>query len=124
MTDNDYTQLWQQVKDYIKLQVDYSKLTVAEKLTILLSRIILIVVALLLGASILLLLSAALVVALTGIVGETWVACLIVAAIYLLLLLIVFALKSHLITNPMARFISKLLINPTIDNNNNQTPEA
>ena len=107
MIDNEYKQLWQQVKNHISLQLQYSKLTLAEKLTLLASRLIL---------------SGALIVALAAVVGETWIACLIVAAIYLVLLLLVFAYRHSLIIDPVTRFITKLLLGNIDDNNTTQSP--
>lgn len=121
MIDNEYKQLWQQVKNHISLQLQYSKLTLAEKLTLLASRLILVMIAIMLGASVMLILSGALIVALAPGVGETWIACLIVAAIYLVLLLLVFAYRHSLIIDPVTRFITKLLLGND-DNNATQSP--
>ena len=121
MIDNEYKQLWQQVKNHISLQLQYSKLTLAEKLTLLASRLILVMVAIMLGASVMLILSGALIVALAAVVEETWIACLIVAAIYLVLLLLVFAYRHSLIIDPVTRFITKLLLGND-DNNATQSP--
>ena len=121
MIDNEYKQLWQQVKNHISLQLQYSKLTLAEKLTLLASRLILVMIAIMLGASVMLILSGALIVALAPVVGETWIACLIVAAIYLVLLLLVFAYRHSLIIDPVTRFITKLLLGND-DNNATQSP--
>lgn len=122
MIDNEYKQLWQQVKNHISLQLQYSKLTLAEKLTLLASRLILVMIAIMLGASVMLILSGALIVALAPGVGETWIACLIVAAIYLVLLLLVFAYRRSLIIDPVTRFITKLLLGNIDDNNTTQSP--
>ncbi|MDD6474031.1 MAG: phage holin family protein [Sodaliphilus pleomorphus] len=122
MIDNEYKQLWQQVKNHISLQLQYSKLTLAEKLTLLASRLILVMIAIMLGASVMLILSGALIVALAPGVGETWIACLIVAAIYLVLLLLVFAYRHSLIIDPVTRFITKLLLGNIDDNNTTQSP--
>ena len=78
-------------------------------------------VAIMLGASVMLILSGALIVALAAVVGETWIACLIVAAIYLVLLLLVFAYRHSLIIDPVTRFITKLLLGND-DNNATQSP--
>lgn len=116
MIDNEYKQLWQQVKNYISLQLQYSKLTLAEKLTLLASRLILVMIAIMLGSSVLLILSGALIVALAAVVGETWIACLIVAAIYFVLLLLILACRQRLIIDPVTRFITKLLLGNDGDN--------
>lgn len=121
MIDNEYKQLWQQVKNHISLQLQYSKLTLAEKLTLLASRLILVMIAIMLGASVMLILSGALIVALAAGVGGAWIACLIVAAIYLVLLLLVFAYRQSLIIDPVTRFITKLLLGND-DNNATQSP--
>lgn len=108
MEDLDYKKLWLQAKNYISLQYDYSKLTLAEKLSILLSRTIITAVCILVGACILYQLSAALVVAISISTGNEIAAYLIVSVLLVVLLLIMFAFRTQLIINPVSRFITKL----------------
>ena len=108
MSELDYKQLWEQGKSYFKLQYDYSKLSVAEKLSILLSRVALVAVILLVCTCILFQLSGALVDALTYATGSAWIANLIVAGILLVLILVAIAFRMQLVVNPITRFITKL----------------
>lgn len=112
MNEIDYKQLWGQVQRYVKLQIDYSLLTLTEKLTLLLSRCVLVLVALLVGTIILFHLSGALVAALVTATGVEWLAYLIVAAILAVCLIVVWANKKRWIVNPVARWLSKLLAKP------------
>ena len=53
MIENKYTDLWEELKKFFSLQVDYVKLTAVEKLVVLLSAIALVAVLLILGACVL-----------------------------------------------------------------------
>ena len=112
MAEIDYKQLWLQTKTYLSNKLDYSKLTVAEKLSILLSRIVIVAVIMLFSVCILLHLSGALVDALTKTFDSSVYAYLIVAAIFLVVLLFVIIFKNQLIINPVTRFVTKLFIKP------------
>lgn len=120
MTDLDYRMLWEQGKSYLKLRYDYSKLSVAEKLSILLSRVALVTVILLVCICILFQLSGALVNALALAMGSQWIANLIVAGTLLLLILVVVALRTQLIVNPITRFVTKLFYSS--DDSSSQQP--
>ncbi len=116
MEELDYKQLWQQCKRYLAAQYDYSKFTLAEKLAMLLSRVALVAVLLFIGFSGLMLLSAALVVGLSGVLDNTWAACLVVVAVLLVLAIVVIACRNSLIVNPVTRFITRLFLAPEQDN--------
>lgn len=106
--DLDYKKLWTQLKRLVSLQYDYTKLTLAEKLTILLSRMVMVAIGLLIGTCVLYQLAAVLVIVLSHSTGNAVVAYLIVVAMLLVLLLLVGVFKTQLIVNPVSRFISKL----------------
>lgn len=101
--------IFQEVKDSIKLHIDYARLTGAEKLTSLLSVCVIGLVCLILVSIVVFLVSLALVVLLsksTGVFG----ACMIMAGIYAMILVLVIVLRKQIILNPLARFISTLFL--------------
>ena len=110
MTDNKYTELWDEVKKYLTLQIDYAKLTAVEKLVVLLSAIALATVLMILGACVLFYLSFAIVYMLVDVIGCVWGAYLIVIGMFVVLAIVVFALRKQLILDPVAKFLTKLFL--------------
>lgn len=108
----NYKELIDELKKYLTLQVDYSKLTVVEKMAVLFSAASVAIIVCLLAICILFYLSMALVQYLSDVMGCSWGANLIVAALYVLLLLAVIAFKKQLIVDPVAKFLSKLFLKP------------
>ncbi|MDO4511016.1 MAG: hypothetical protein Q4B68_04255 [Bacteroidales bacterium] len=118
MAEVDYKNIFNQVKTYVGHKYDYTKLTVAEKLSVLLARVVLVAIAFLMGFSVLLLLSGALVNVLGGALGNSALAFAIVAAIWAVACLLVFVFKNALIVNPVTRFVTKLMFNPEDSSDN------
>ena len=110
MADNKYEELWAELKKYLTLQIDYAKLTTVEKLVVLLSAIAMVAVMLILGACVLFYLSFAVVFMLSDAIGSTWGAYLIVSGIFLVLMLVVYALRQKLILDPVSRFLTRLFL--------------
>ena len=106
MAENKYEELWAELKKYLTLQIDYAKLTTVEKLVVLLSAIAMVAVMLILGACVLFYLSFAVVFMLSDAIGSTWGAYLIVSGIFLVLMLVVYALRQKLILDPVSRFLT------------------
>lgn len=99
-----------QGRDWVKLEVEYAKLTVADKFTVLLSAMIIGAICLLMGMVVLILLSLSL-VELFKMMMVPALAYLAVSGIICLLILILYLLRNPLLLNPIARFITRLLIN-------------
>lgn len=99
-----------QGRDWVKLEVEYAKLTVAEKFTVLLSAMIIGAICLLMGMVVLILLSLSL-VELFKMMMVPALAYIAVSGIICLLILILYLLRNPLLLNPIARFITRLLIN-------------
>lgn len=99
-----------QGRDWVKLEVEYAKLTVAEKFTVLLSAMIIGAICLLMGMVVLILLSLSL-VELFKMMMVPALAYLVVSGIICLLILVLYLLRNPLLLNPIARFITRLLIN-------------
>lgn len=120
MADVDYKSLLSQAKAFVTAKYDYSKLTIAEKLSVLLAYMVISAIALLIGFSVLLFLSGALVNILFELTGSEVLSYVIVAGVWLVILLLVLAFKTALIINPVTRFVTKLMFNPNNDDNNNK----
>lgn len=107
--NNAFRKLFEEVKKYINLQIDYAKLTATEKISVILGMSVLFAVILVLSVGAGIYLSFALVYLLeplVGIVGSY----AIVGAVFLLLIAIVILFKKKLILVPITRFISKVLL--------------
>lgn len=105
--ENEFRTLWLEVKEYLRLNLDYARLTGAEKLTVLLVAVSLCMIGFVLVSLILFFLSMTIVRWIAESIGITW-AYFIMSGFYLLLLVLVFALRRPLIINPISRFVSKL----------------
>ncbi len=101
--------IWLEIKETVKLNVDYARLTGAEKLTTFLAVCVVALAAILLVSVIVFFISVAILVLIadtTGVFG----ACMIMAGIYIVFLILLFALRKQLILDPIARFVSTLLL--------------
>ena len=101
-------QLFVEFKKYLKLQKEYTKLEITEKLSILLSALVLLSVVIILGMVALFYLSFALAYILDPLVGGLMVSFSIIAGFHLLLVLLVITFRKKLIINPMVNFIAGL----------------
>ncbi len=113
MEDNNQSikVLWHSIKRLISLNIDCAKLTLAEKLTLFSTAAAFYVVVMLLGVIIVFFVSMAICHLLLQIM-EPQYAYLVMAAFYVILLVVVYAMKNVLFLNPISRFVSKLLLNP------------
>lgn len=112
MDTSSYKELWSEIKKYLTLQIDYAKLTAVEKITILVTSMTFLGIVIILSTCALYFLSEALVDWLVQMLKNECIANLIVCGVFLFLLLIVFMFKKALIINPVARFVTKLFLNP------------
>lgn len=102
-----------------RLAISYVRLTLAEKLTLLLSAAAMFLIVLLLGAIALLFLLGATAHLLSNAV-PMYLAYVIVAAICIVIVLCVYVLRRMLIFDPLARFVSRLIVElPTKNNDEN-----
>lgn len=95
-------------KRYLKLQADCIRLEAAEKSTILLSSLALGLICILIGALVVVLLAMSAVCAF-GTFLEPWLAYLCVAGILILFVVLLCLLRKHLLVNPIAKLLTKLL---------------
>lgn len=108
--ESKYKRTWDEIKEYLSLQVDYVKLTFTEKLTELLSAIALVAVLIILGVGVLFYLSFACVQMLALWLGSILGAYLIMSGIFVAIIVLVLIFKKQWITDPVARFLSKLFL--------------
>ena len=97
------------VSRYIKLLLEDTRLNVTEKLTRLLSALTVCALLLVLALATLLFLTLAAGQALADVMNPIW-AYVIVASFYAVIAVVIFFCKTVLIVNPIARFLSRLLI--------------
>lgn len=109
MVEGTGKKLWSEIKEYGRLRLDYAKLVCAEKISVLLSGMAIAGIMTILALVALFYLAAALQEWLALYVGAAW-SFVIVAAVFGVLILVVWLLRMTLIVNPIARFVSKLFI--------------
>lgn len=97
------------ISEYLKLLVEDARLNAAEKLTKLLSVCVLFVLLTMLITVAMLFLTIAVSLALSAAISPLW-AFIIVTAFYLLLIVLVVTCRRSLIENPIARFITALIV--------------
>ena len=103
-------QLFIDLKKYIMLQKEYSKLEIVEKLTVLSSAAIVALLLTVLGMMALFYLLFALAYVLEPIVGGLKISFTIIAAINILIILFLVAFRKKLIINPLANFLANLFL--------------
>lgn len=112
MEGQNYKQLFDSIKEHAKLEIEYSKLTLAEKMSILLSRAMIVAILLIFGAGVMLLLLWAFAKWMITLTGSLWLGVLIAAVLVVLLALLVYGYRKQLIINPVTRFVTRLLLTP------------
>lgn len=111
-------EIFSQSINWAKLEVEYIKLTAAEKLILLLSALILGGIFMILLLPVILMLLFALAQVFIDFM-PTAVAYVCVAGIVLILLVILFTFRKSIIINPVAKFISRLLLEQSHNKKNN-----
>lgn len=109
-TNNTYTSYLSLFKKLITLEIDFVKLSLAEKLIILLSVLTVSIVALIIVMCAMLFISIGVVKMLSIIVPDCW-GYIIIGGFYILLLIMLLSLKRIMIVNPISRLITKLILN-------------
>lgn len=99
------------LKEWISLEVEYLKLTAAEKVSVLLSSLILVLVLFIIFMVVLILFSFAL-VDLFNLFMPHSLACVTVGGILLLLIGCLYLFRGTLVVNPITRLITKLFLTP------------
>lgn len=110
-----YSRLYCEVKRLCALEIEKARLILAEKLTLLFGQIALVAIAFVVGTVALIFLSMSLSDFLLKTLEPCWTY-LIVAGFYLLMVLLVVCFRRKLIIDPIARYISRLIVKPPTHN--------
>ena len=113
---DNLTELFKEVKKYLKLQGEHVKLDLVEKLTILLSTLTLIFVLIILGTMAAFYLSFMLVYVLASATGSLVAGYAIIGGILILLAFIIYRLRQKLIFQPMVNFLARLFLDDSSNN--------
>ena len=113
---DNLTELFKEVKKYLKLQGEYVKLDLVEKLTMLLSTLTLIFVLIILGTMAAFYLSFMLVYVLASATGSLVAGYAIIGGILILLAFIIYRLRQKLIFQPMVNFLARLFLDDSSNN--------
>lgn len=101
----------QVVKRFLRLGLDNMRLTLTEKLTVLFSAMAFFVIAIALCAFVLVFISVGVVKLLTLSMPEHF-AYMLVSVVYLIVFGVLYVLRQKIIVDPIARFLSRLLVKP------------
>lgn len=112
MEEMNYAQMWQRAREEAKLEIEYARLSLTEKLSVLLSGAAIVIAMTLIVVAVLFFVGCALLLWLMGVTGSVWIATLIVIGVLLLLTLLLYGYRKPLIINPVTRFVTKLLLSP------------
>ncbi len=113
---DNLTELFKEVKKYLKLQGEYVKLDLVEKLTILLSTLTLIFVLIILATMAAFYLSFMLVYVLASATGSLVAGYAIIGGILIFLAFIIYRLRQKLIFQPMVNFLARLFLDDSSNN--------
>ena len=97
-------------KKYLELQKEFVKLDATEKMTVIPSAILIVTVLLLLGSIVLLFLTFALAYYLGDVLGSLSLGFGLISAFILLLTVIFYLNRNRMVIQPMARFMTKLIL--------------
>lgn len=104
----DIRELIGELKKYLELQKEYTKLELTEKLTVIFSAMVLVAILVTLGMIALFYLSFALAYLLEPYVGGLFHSYAIISGLFILLMLAVFFFRKQLIINPMVNFFARV----------------
>lgn len=100
--------LFSELKDYLKLERRFAMLTLAEKLTVLLSVVIIVVVLILLATQVIMYLMLAMAETIGAAVGNRGLGYLIAALLIAVQMGVFYAMRTKWVVNPIARFMKNL----------------
>jgi len=108
--EDNFQQLYDDIKKYILLQTEYAKVEIIEKMTILLSTLLIIGLIIVLAIAVLFYLSFSLSYTLEPFFGSLALSFAVISGIYVLLIVILLVFRKNLIINPLVRFLSGLFL--------------
>ncbi len=107
--DSSFDRLWKIVRRYLRLKTEDIKLTLSEKITVLVSTFAVAAVLALLSGIVMLFLTVAAANWIGESLGMAW-AYLIIAGVYLIGMVLVVIFRRQLIIDPVARFVTRLIL--------------
>ncbi len=102
-------------KKYLELQKEFVRLDAAEKVTVILSVVLIVAVLLLLGSIVLLFLTLALAHYLGDVLGSPSLGFGLISAFVLLLAVVFYFNRDRMVVQPMARFMTRLILTKDAD---------
>lgn len=112
MEDKNFKELINELKETAKIEIQYSNLTLSEKLSVLLSQLLIVIVMILFAACILFILLWGFGNWLAQVSDSLWVGVIGAIAVLAVLFLILYGFRKTLVINPVTRFVTKLLLKP------------
>lgn len=109
--NNVFSQMWTMVRRLLRLYTDNARMALAEKLTRFMSTIAISFIGLILGVCALIFITLGVGRILSQFLPEYW-SFLIIGGFYLLLILVLWLLRKPLLVDPLARFLSSLIVEP------------
>jgi fatty acid desaturase len=109
LSDN-FNEISDNAREYIRLKIDFLKLTLTEKLSLIISALLISVIFFLVFLFISLFVSLAFIFWFRDHAGPLYAGALIVAGFYLLVGAVVFLMRNKLFINPLVSQISKILL--------------
>lgn len=110
-TETKKTTIADSIKQLAMLYIDNAKLTTAEKVTMLFSGIALVCGMMFLALIAMIFIAIGITSLLESYIAPFW-SYFIIAGVFIVALLVLYFFKEHIIENPIARFISKIILNP------------
>lgn len=108
---SSYLSLWQSLQRLFNLEVDNAKMLIAEKLTVLVARLAVCFVLFVIGTCTLIFASMGVADFLLEDLPPRWTY-LIIAGFYALVIIILLAFRRRIFVNPIARFMSRVILDP------------
>lgn len=113
--NSSFTVIWQMIQRLCRLYVSRARLNFAEKLARLFSGVALALIVLILGIFVMVFLTLALSAVLTDVLSDYW-SYLIIGGFYLIVILLLIALRGPILINPITRFISGIIVESPLNN--------
>lgn len=111
--NSSFTAIWQMIQRLCRLYVSRARLDFAEKLSRLFSGIALAMIVLILGICAMVFLTLALSAVLTNLLPDCW-CYLIISGLYLIIILLLIAMRRPILINPITRFVSGIIVEPPL----------
>lgn len=121
-SSESYRLLFQEVRKLVSLEVENARLMLTEKLTLLFGRLALVAVCFILAACVVIFLSMSVSDLLLQSLSP-WATYMIVAGFYALLIILLAIFRKALIIDPIARYLSSVLLDPPASSTQPQTPQ-